>query len=416
MDIPESLRGELCGDWKSKLLLTPTHLPKALLANAMTALREAPEWQGVLAHDEFARTNMVMAPPPWRRASNDWAPAPWTDRDDALATEWLHYQKIGVSVGDVTRAADAIAKETSFHPVRDYLDGLEWDGTERLDGFAAGYLGTERTEYYASAGRCIFIAAVARIRQPGCKVDHVPILEGPQGALKSTTLRALFHPWFSDDLAELGSKDAQMQSSGVWCLEIAELASMRRAEVERVKAFVSRRVERYRPSYGRYVIEVPRQCIFIGTTNADEYLKDETGSRRFWPFKCGRIDLAAVERDRDQLWAEAAALHQKGASWWLNGNASSSALIEQAKRYVDDAWAEDIANYLEDKDVTSVPEILRRVVDKSQEHWTQLDQNRVAACLHALGFVRRQRREGKGRKWRYCRALQAETGDADEDW
>ena len=123
----------------------------------------------------------------------------------------------------------------------------------------------------------------------------------------------MFNPWFSDDLAELGTKDAQMQMAGVWCVEIAELTGMRQADIERVKAFASRRVDRYRPSYGRYVIAAPRQCICIGTTNSERYLKDETGGRRFWPVRCGRIDVAAVARDRDQLWAEAVAFTRRAS-------------------------------------------------------------------------------------------------------
>ena len=164
-------------------------------------------------------------------------------------------------------AVQAVAQDHSYHPVRDYLAGLRWDGANRLESFAAAYLGAEDTAYHAAVGRCLFLAAVARIMQPGCKADHIPILEGEQGTFKSSLLDAMFSPWFSDDLAELGSKDAQMQMAGVWCIEIAELTGMRRADIERVKAFASRRVDRYRPSYGRHVITAPRQCICIGTTN-----------------------------------------------------------------------------------------------------------------------------------------------------
>lgn len=250
-DIPESLRDDLCGGWRNRLLVTPTHSPKASIANALIALRGAPEWEGVLAYDEFELTTVALLPPPWQRRTNNWRPLRWGDREDVFTTEWLHHQKIGVPVNETARAVEAVAKDATFHPVRDYLGGLQWDHIKRIDNFAASHFGAEATPYHAAVARCMFVAAVARIMEPGCKADHVPILEGPQGALKSTAIEKLFSPWFTDDLAELGTKDAAMQARGAWGIEIAELSSMTRGEVERVKAFITRRVDRFRPSYGR---------------------------------------------------------------------------------------------------------------------------------------------------------------------
>jgi predicted P-loop ATPase len=190
--------------------------------------------------------------------------------------------------------------------------------------------------------------------------------------------------WFSDDLAELGSKRCSEWMAGVWCVEIAELTGMRRTDIERVKAFASRRVDRYRPSYGRHVIAAPRQCICIGTTNSERYLKDETGARRFWPVRCGRIDVAAATRDRDQLWAEALSLYQAGEPWWLADSTEViAARVEQEERYAEDTWTEIIGGYTEGKDEVSVSTILREAIGKPAEQWTQVDQNRVAACLKA---------------------------------
>ena len=266
MTIPDD--NELNGKWTDRLLVTPTHSPKAILANALLALREAPEWQGVLAYDELSLITVAVLPPPWLRGSNNWQPLPWGDREDALATEWLHHQKICVAAIETTRAVATIAREASFHPIKDYLLGLQWDGIERAGNLATVYLGAEASPYHAAVARCMLVAAVARVMKPGCKADHVPILEAAQAALKSTAIERLFAPWFTDDIAELGTKDAAMQVRGVWCVEIAELSSMTRGEVERVKAFISRRVDRYRPSYGRHVITAPRQCIFVGSTIA----------------------------------------------------------------------------------------------------------------------------------------------------
>jgi predicted P-loop ATPase len=293
MELSEELLARLrseAGTWRSRLMLTATKEPRGNLANALTALREAPEWEGVLAHDDFALTIMSLRPPPWCSGTNSaWAPRTWADSDDLLACEWLQRQGISVQAGTASQAVLAAAKDAAFHPIRDYLGGLKWDGTKRLETFARKYLGTEATAYHATVGQCMFVGSVARIESPGCKVDHVPILEGAQGKRKSTAIEALYQPWFSDDLAELGTKDAAMQVRCAWGIEIAELSAMQRGEVERVKAFISRRVDRFRPSYGRHVIHAPRQSVFIGSTNAEDYLKDGTGGRRFWPLRCGEL-------------------------------------------------------------------------------------------------------------------------------
>ena len=309
-----------------------------------------------------------------------------------------------------------MAKDHSFHPIRAYLGSLAWDGVERIANFASRYLGAEDTPYHRAVSRCLFIAAVARIMRPGCKADYVPIFEGAQDKGKSTAIELLFTPWFSDDLAELGTKDAAMQVRVAWGIEIAELASMTRGEIERVKAFITRKVDRFRPSYGRRVIEVPRQSIFIGSTNSDAYLKDETGGRRFWPIRCGaNIDLKAIERDRDQLWAEAVAQFNAGAPWWIADNdIIGLARDEQAARYVDDPWQEPIANFLRSQTDVSIGEVLSNLLIE-RGRWTQADQNRVARCLKVLGWER-FRGPRPLREWRYRRVVPVESGTEHDDW
>jgi predicted P-loop ATPase len=395
------LQQELSG-WRGQLLVTPTKQPRPLLANALIALRHAPEWQGVLAYDEFALIIMMQKPPPWQKhMDNSWTPQRWTDRDDALTANWLQHQDIAVTVALAATAAETVAKDATFHPVRDYLSELRWDGKRRIAQFAATYLGAEATPYHQSVSRCMFIAAVARIMRPGCKADNVPIFEGVQDKGKSTAIELLFSPWFSDDLAELGSKDAAMQVRVAWGIEIAELAAMNRSEIERVKSFVTRKVDRFRPSYGRRVIEVPRQSVFIGSTNADTYLKDETGNRRFLPIRCGTIDLQAIERDRNQLWAEAVAQFKAGEPWWLTeAEEVSQAKEEQASRYQEDPWQEVIGRYVEARTDVSIGEILSDALFIDKGKWTQGDQNRVARCLRTLRWER-YRGERPLRGWRY---------------
>ena len=304
-----------------------------------------------------------------------------------------------------SRCCNRRREKARFHPVRDYLNGVKWDDEPRLDTFMHNYFGAETTPYHSAVGRSTLIAGVARIFEPGCKADHVPILEAGQGKFKSTSFEALTYPWFSDEIADLGSKDASMQVRAAWCIEIAELSAMARPEVEKVKAFISRRTDRFRPSYGRRVIEVPRQSFFVGSTNAEAYLKDDTGGRRFWPVACGNIDVDAIIKDRDQLWAEACALYRNGVKWWLTEEDSKKAKEEQDKRYAEDAWMESIANHVEGKDETSVDDILTRAIDKPISQRTQLDMNRVASCLRLLGYSKKRVCIKGERTYKYARAL-----------
>ena len=183
-------------------------------------------------------------------------------------------------------------------------------------------------------------------------------------------------------------------------IEVAELSAMTRGEIERVKAFITRSTDRFRPSYGRRVIEVPRQSVFIGSTNADSYLKDETGGRRFWPVRCGTIDHAGIDRDRDQLWAEAVALFNAGEVWWLTDTVSIKAREEQAARYQDDPWQAHIAKYCEGKANVSIDEILGGLLGIERAKWTQAEQNRIARCLTQMGW-KRYRLSTPPRPWRY---------------
>jgi predicted P-loop ATPase len=210
-------------------------------------------------------------------------------------------------------AVQSVAYEQRFHPILRWLEGLQWDGTPRLDKWLSAYLGTPNTPLTRAIGRKFLISAVARVYKPGCKVDHMLIPEGKQGAQKSKALRALVgDDWFTDQLSDLGTKDASQDLRGTWVIELSELAAMQGREIERVKGYVSRQIDRYRPSYGRRAIDVPRQCVFIGTTNDDEYLPDSTGNRRFWPITCTTIDVDAIAHDRAQLWAEAVAAYHAG--------------------------------------------------------------------------------------------------------
>lgn len=234
-------------DWTSHLLLNDGGAPRAVLANAITALRLAPEWDGVLGFNEFSLATVALKAPPWPGGQ---ARCDWTDHEDRLTADWLQHQGIYVSVEVAGLAVQTVAKDGSFHPVRQKLDSLKWDGTKRIDGWLSLYLGVAPSPYTNAVGARWLISAVARLYEPGVKADCALILEGEQGLMKSTALKALAEPWFTDEIADLGSKDAAMQTRGVWVIEIAELDSMSRAEVSKIKSFISRSTDRFRPPYG----------------------------------------------------------------------------------------------------------------------------------------------------------------------
>ena len=303
--------------WANQLRLDLAGTPERNEANVITALSNDEAFAGALVFDEFRQEILVVRALPWDR--HDVLPRPWSDADDVRCAEWLQHREINVGPATVSRGINAVARDQRVHPVRDYLTNLVWDGVSRLEQWVITYLGAEDTLLNRAIGSRWMISGVARILQPGAKVDHMLILEGPQGAKKSSALKTLAGAeWFTDELAEIGSKDAAQQMRGMWIIEFAELDAISRAEVSRIKAFLSRTTDRYRPPYERYVVEVPRQCVFAGSVNPDTYLRDETGNRRFWPVRCGSIDLDALRHDRDQLWAEAVARYRDGAIWWFD--------------------------------------------------------------------------------------------------
>jgi predicted P-loop ATPase len=391
--------------WRDALLLNLNGTIKPVLANAITAMRSAPEWSGVLAYNEFAHFTVRQKPAPWMDSNAD-LPAEWTPNHDTLATEWLQHQGIFVTVDVTGQAVESVARERPFHPVRAFLKELIWDGAHRLQSWISDYLGVDPSPYAAAVGSRWMISAVARVFEPGCKADCCLILEGEQGIRKSTALRVLAQPWFTDEIADLGSKDAALQTRGVWVIEIAELDSMSRSDIGKIKAFMSRATDRFRPPYGKRPIESARQCVFAGSVNHGTYLRDETGGRRFWPVECKApmIDVDALADIRDQLWAEATYLYFDGKPWWLDSlPLNRDAAEEQSDRYEGDPWDELILKWAVDRESVSIVEVLTNCLEKKKDMWTQWDRNRVARCLRANGWKRFNARMGEFREWRYRR-------------
>jgi predicted P-loop ATPase len=282
-----------------------------------------------------------------------------------------------------------MAHANRFHPVREYLDGLKWDGRQRLGTWLAYYLGAEQSPYVETVGKAFFIAMVARIYSPGCKQDYMLILEGPQGALKSMACEVIAGNWFSDNLPDVrDSKDLSQHLQGKWLIEIGELSALGRAETTTLKAFITRTTERYRPSYGRREVIQQRQCVFVGTTNAECYLKDATGGRRFWPVKINSIDLEALRADRDQLFAEAVHMFQAGAHWWPDRDFETQHIKpEQDARYVADPWQEKIAEFIETRERVTVAQIAKDALFIETARVSTRENHRIIDALTALGWT-----------------------------
>jgi predicted P-loop ATPase len=402
------------GGWFSRCILGLNGEPFGILANALLALREDPAWIGVLGYDEMLRSAMLIRPVPVYLQPAPAAPElfemrPIRDEDVASIQEWLQLAGLPTVGKDTThQAVDLVARERSFHPVGKYLNGLVWDGKPRLALWLHKYLGSENTEYTSNIGIMFIISLVARIYEPGCKVDYMVILEGPQGTQKSTVCAILGGIWFSDNMPEnVASKDASQHIRGKWLIELGELHALSRSETTALKAFITRRIEIYRPSYGRKEVHEPRQVVFIGTTNRRVYLRDETGGRRFWPVKVGSIDIELLKANRDQLFAEAVIRYREGDAWWPSAEFESKHITpEQDARFEEDAWEQEVERFLETlqpegiplKERTTIFDVARKALFIETARIGTIEQRRIAAILERLGWGRAPR-GGRARWW-----------------
>ena len=389
------------GDWTCELVRASNGRPYFNMANALSVLRHHDDVRDLLAFDAFADRRLVMRAIPGSRRVASPYPRELDDDDLSEFTAW--FSRNGFPLAGKNTVADAvgvIVREAVIHPVRAWLDGLAWDGVERLDHWLVEYLGAADTQFVRHAGACWLISAVARVMQPGCKADGVLILEGNQGIGKSSALRVLAGDWFGDALPPMTSKDASSYLRGSWIIELSELSAMNRSDIEAIKAFLSRSEERFRPAYGRYEVTVPRQCVFAGTTNQSSYLQDTTGNRRFWPVNVGDIDLKRLEGDRDQLFAEAVAAFREGRQWWLPAEIEALARTAQAERVVEDPWLAEISTFVAGRDQVAVNEIATQALSMDIKAVARTEQNRITGTLRGLGFERRG--QFSAGRWKGC--------------
>jgi hypothetical protein len=420
-------------DWKAVVAKlrcdSDTGLPFKDGDNVATVLMTHPAWSGVLAFDARRERQLFLRAPPFAAdMAVAQAPIPRAviDTDTTRIAFWLVAQSalgwtLAPQQSQLEHAISVVCERNRFDGVQDYLRALAWDGTPRLDVMGSAYFGVADSAYARAVFSKWMLSAVARARTPGCQVDHVLVLEGPQGAGKSTALRILAgSDYFSDTLPELG-RDAHEYCIGPWIIELAELDHMRKSEVTAIKAFISARAPSFRGAYARRTVEHPRRCVFAATTNDSGYLADSTGNRRFWPVACTTLDLEALARDRDQLWAEAVHRLRAGESWHITDpEVRVEAEEQQAARREVDPWHMQVVQFIRKRKAVTVGDVLDHLGhgpedapqgftsrERGRKGW-QYDQrsaNRVAAILREVGWVRRMVRVDGYRVWQYVQDL-----------
>lgn len=333
---------------------------------------------GLLAFNEFSQDIVFTRTPPWRSITRKYV---WTDEEALMCKNWMaNEMRYEAPTPMLHEAAVVVSQFNSFHPVKFYLDGLKWDKCKRIHNWMNVYLGTEDNEYTRAIGLKILLAGVARIYDPGCKFDYIPVLEGKQGTGKSQALSILGGEWFSDQRLDISSKDTIDAMRGKWIIEMSEMECQRKADTQTMRAFLSRPTDRARLAYMRCSKDYPRQCIFIGTINPEQdqdlgYLHDTTGNRRFWPVATNEIRLDALRSVRSQLWAEAVHLYKQGIPLYLDQQPIEAlATVEQRKRMGRDPWTDKIINWLQNDVVYK-----DRQVVTSTEIFTECIQGKATA-------------------------------------
>lgn len=403
--------------WRGSLVRSARGRPSGCVANVILVLQST--WAGVFVWDEFAQVVRTTSPPPWDSwdTPSKTDPGEVSDTDITRIAAWLaRHEQIDTSTETVWKAVAVVAEAHRVHPVREYLEALEWDGVPRLANWLQTYMGTPSSDYARRVGPMVLLSAVARVMRPGCKVDNMVVFEGDQGGGKSSAVKVLFgEEWTADSPLDFASKDRFVQLRGKWAQEIPELDGMDRADVNRIKSFLSSPVDDYRPPFGRASVKAPRQCVFVGTVNpgALGYLRDVTGNRRFWPVVTGLIGLAELARDRDQLWAEALRWYLDGYPWWPSLEDRGLFEEQQAERQHVDSWEDTVAVYAATRDAVIVSEVLEHALGMEVADHTMAAQHRVGAALLKLGRVRVRRRIAGRVRWVFAspEVVSADVGE-----
>lgn len=349
----EEMAEDETDEWKARLDVDKKGNIYSTIDNVLLIFENDRYFKGRLGYDDFEKCEVAVADLPWRKIDN--LTRRLIDKDDSNIR---HYLEKTYGISNLTKTRDAmevLANKTKFHPVRDYLNSVEWDGQCRVDRLLVEYQGAADTEYIHAITRKILVAAVARVFQPGVKFDHVLVLVGTQGKKKSSLIAKLGKQWFSDSFSTIEGKESFEQLQGVWLVEIAELAGLAKAEVEKIKHFITKRDDRYRVAFGRRVEKFSRQCVFFATTNKRNFLRDPTGDRRYWPVMVGEakpeknVFTDLTEQEIDQVWAEAVEYYRRGEKLYLDETLESVATQMQKDHTEEHPWTGLIQMYLDTK-------------------------------------------------------------------
>lgn len=377
-------------------------LPAPTLKTVVRVLTTNPAFRDIVFYDDFL----------WRAMTGQPA-REWADSDDFELTIKLQalpgLWKIGTEI--VRQAAMTIAFRNRRNCVKDWLESLTWDRVSRVEHFFEDHLNAEGTPYTRAASRNFWISMAARVFRPGCQVDNMVVLEGSQGIRKSSALRVIGGDWFTEQHESATGKGFFEVLQGKLLVEISEMDSFSRAEVTKVKQIITCTNDRFRESYGRHAKDHPRQCVFVGSTNRDDWNSDVTGARRFWPIACrGDIDVEAIRRVRNQCFAEAVHLFKAGATWWEMP--AEETKTQQDSRYVPPAWVDPLQRYIDNERVgessqwvprveplteVSVGELMEHALKMPEAQWTKPNQMQVAESLRALGWKRATKRRNGGK-------------------
>jgi predicted P-loop ATPase len=409
--------------WQQSLIRKPSNNRlEDCRENVLIIMMHDPDLKGVVAQNEFSMMQVKRRIPPWGGDLGE-----WTEADDFQLGMFLA-QRHGLVIksdGAIEKAVAQAARESKYNPVTGYLRGLEWDGEQRLHTWLTDAMGVEPSKYSALIGTLFIMSLVARAFRPGCQMDYAPVFEGGQGAGKSSAMRVLGGDWYSETPFKMGDKDGYMAIQGVWLYEIAELDSFNRSETTAVKAFITNMVDRFRAPYGRRMLNVERRTCFCATTNQDEYFKDTTGNRRFWPLRCGYINLALLAEMRDQLFAEAVNMVDGGAKWYPTREEQRE-LIEpqQEMRELEDVWTPRIYRFVEGVAETEDRTPLQRLNEVTAETLltkalhieigkissAKQETMRISVCMKRMGWEKKRRPSG-AREWYYARPVDVDEVD-----
>jgi predicted P-loop ATPase len=369
--------------WKGRLSSSKQGYKKNM-TNLMMFLKNVKELGNTIRWNEFSQRI-------------EWNGHPLEDHNLVDIRLILEAQDYDAADKDIMPAIIRHARENAYHPVRDYLRALKWDGTERLDHWLNLCLGAPKSAFIRTIGRKTLISAVARAFKPGCKVDTMLVLEGPQGLKKSSAISALFGDAWTAESVNLFDQHNKMvmQMMGAWCVELAEFVAIQRKDQNSVKGMISMKSDRVVLSYAKIATDHPRQCIFVGTINPDNfgYLTDNTGNRRYWPVRCTKIELGLIRERRDQLWAEAVRAFHAGEQWWLTDGEEALASTQVAQREEADIWEEVLGSKIAEHEKANAKieslSIARALqfIGVPNERMGKIERNRVANVLRKLGWT-----------------------------